>query len=62
MNRISSFINECQNEFQRINWPTAQETARMTTVVIMLSGAIAAFLGAIDYGLLTVLNGYLSNS
>ena len=59
MNRIASFAAECRNEFQRINWPTGRETARMTAVVIILSGGIAAFLGAVDFGLLSVLNSYL---
>lgn len=59
MSRITSFIEESKAEFRRINWPTAGETARMTFVVIAMSLGVAAFLGAIDFGLLYGLNEYL---
>ena len=59
MNRLISFFAEARAEFGKINWPTTQETVRMTAVVIILSIGIAAFLGAVDYGLLYVLNNYL---
>ena len=59
MNRLISFCTEARAEFGKINWPTTQETARMTAVVVILSIAIAAFLGAVDFGLLYLLNNYL---
>ena len=59
MNRLISFFTEARAEFGKINWPTAQETMRMTVVVVVLSIGIAAFLGAVDYGLLHLLNNYL---
>jgi len=36
-------------EFQRVNWPSFQETTRLTTVVIVMSLSIAVFLGVVDY-------------
>ncbi len=59
MSRISSFVEESKAEFKRINWPTMQETVRMTTVVIVMSLAVAAFLGAVDFSLLYGLNQYI---
>ena len=59
MNRLIAFFTEARAEFGRINWPTAQETIRMTAVVVVLSIGIAIFLGAIDFGLLYLLNNYL---
>ncbi len=59
MNRLTSFFTEARAEFSKINWPTAQETIRMTAVVVVLSIGIAAFLGAVDYALLYALNNYL---
>ncbi len=59
MNRLTSFFTEARAEFGKINWPSAKETVRMTAVVVMLSIGIAAFLGAVDYGLLYALNNYL---
>lgn len=59
MNRLISFFTEARAEFAKINWPTAQETVRMTAVVVVLSIGIATFLGAVDYALLYALNNYL---
>ncbi len=59
MNRLITFFTEARAEFGRINWPTMQETIRMTAVVIVLSVGIALFLGIIDFGLLYALNNYL---
>ena len=59
MNRLIAFFTEARAEFSRINWPTMQETIRMTVVVVVLSVVIAVFLGAIDFGLLYLLNNYL---
>ena len=60
MSRLSSFVKDCQGEFAHINWPSRQETIRMTVVVILLSVGIAAFLGAVDFGFLYALNSYLN--
>ena len=59
MSRFTSFFQEARQEFKRINWPTGQETIRMTLVVIVMSIGIAAFLGAMDFILLYGLNTYL---
>jgi len=48
-NKIKSYIIESKQEFKRVNWPTKQETSRMTMVVIGLSIVTAAFLGALDF-------------
>ena len=33
----------------KVNWPTRQETINYTMVVIGVSAAVSAFLGAMDY-------------
>ncbi|MBI4993532.1 preprotein translocase subunit SecE [Candidatus Wolfebacteria bacterium] len=47
--RLKSYIQESYQEFHRVNWPTRQETVRMTLVVIVMSLAMAVFLGAADF-------------
>lgn len=53
--KISLFINESKREFKRVNWPTAQETIRLTVIVIAISFLTTVFLGLADlvfiYGL-----------
>ncbi len=48
VSRFSSYIQESRLEFKRVNWPTRQETIRMTTMVIGFSLTFAVFLGILD--------------
>lgn len=59
MNRVKLFFQESKQEFNRINWPTVQETVNLTAIVILMSIGLAAFLGAIDYALGYILQNYL---
>lgn len=45
------FIKEAKNELFKVIWPTRREIIRITVTVIAISLVVAAFLGAIDYGL-----------
>jgi len=46
--KIKDYIIESYREFLRVNWPTKQETTRLTLVVIGFCVAIALFLGVLD--------------
>ncbi len=46
------FLIEVKNELAKVVWPTRAETAKYTVIVIVFSIAVAAILGAFDYGLL----------
>ncbi len=46
---IKLFFQESQQEFSRINWPTLAETVRLTSMVIIMSLGVAAFLGIFDF-------------
>lgn len=46
--RLTSYIQESRQEFKRVNWPTRQETIRLTGMVIGLSLLFAVFLGVLD--------------
>ncbi|MBI4363219.1 MAG: preprotein translocase subunit SecE [Candidatus Doudnabacteria bacterium] len=45
------FIKEAKNELMKVVWPSRQEILRITIAVILLSLAVALFLGAVDFGL-----------
>ena len=49
------FFKEAQQELKKVNWPTRKETARLTAFVVVLSLAIAAFLGVLDIIFLKIL-------
>lgn len=47
-NRIKLFLEESKQEFKRVNWPSFQETARLTMIVVVFSLLTAVFLGVLD--------------
>jgi preprotein translocase subunit SecE len=53
--RIKLFLTESKQELKRVNWPRREETVRYTIFVVVLSLAVAAFLGILDYIFIQVL-------
>jgi len=49
MQKLWTFIKEARAELKKVNWPTREQTAKFTGVVIGVSLAVAVFLGALDY-------------
>ncbi len=49
LNKIKLFLQESRKELMRVNWPTREETMRLTGIVIVISVAIASFLGVFDF-------------
>lgn len=49
ISKIKSFFQESVQELKRVDWPTRQETTRLTIIVIIISLAVAIFLGALDF-------------
>jgi len=47
--RLITFIKESRIELKKVTWPTRQETTRYTAAVIVISVAVALFLGGLDY-------------
>lgn len=47
--KLTAFLQESRQELLRVNWPSRQETLRLTLAVIALSLIVALFLGALDF-------------
>lgn len=47
--RIRTFFTEARTEIRHVNWPTRNETIRLTAIVVGLSLVLALILGAFDY-------------
>jgi preprotein translocase subunit SecE len=47
-NKVRVFINETIGELRKVNWPTRQEAINLTTIVLIVIAAMAAFLGLLD--------------
>lgn len=49
-----TFIREVIAELKKVTWPTRAETIKLTAVVIVLSVAVGAFIGALDITFLKI--------
>ena len=49
-NALVTYIKESRVELLKVTWPTRQEVIQHTLVVVVVSIALAAFLGGLDYG------------
>ncbi len=59
MNRIITFLKESRVELKKVRWPTREEAIRYTMSVILISAALAVFLGGLDYLFQFVLNTFV---
>lgn len=50
MSKITRYFQESLEEMKKVTWPTKKETYNYTILVIVISLAVAAFLGLLDYG------------
>lgn len=48
------FIREVSTELRKVNWPTRQETLKLTVVVIAVSVLVGGFIGGLDILLLNI--------
>jgi len=53
------FIKEARVEMSKVVWPTKKDVVRITINVVVLSLLMAAFLGLVDYGLLTLVENFI---
>ena len=57
--RLITFLKEAKIELKKVAWPTRQETVRYTAMVIVISAALAMFLGIADFGFRTLLDKFI---
>lgn len=48
-NKVVNYIRESRDELKKVVWPSRKETIKYTLIIIGISLAVAAFLGAIDF-------------
>jgi len=49
ISKAVTFVKEAKIELSKVTWLTKQQTLRYTLLVIVISLAVAAFLGTLDY-------------
>lgn len=57
--RFTTFLKESRVELKKVTWPTREETIRYTIMVVIISGFVALFLGALDFLFQFLLNTFI---
>ena len=58
--RAVTFVSEAWSEMKKVTWPTRNETYAATSVVLIVTGIVALFLGLVDFILSYIVQGILS--
>lgn len=48
-NKIITFFKEVKTQLKKVNWLSRKETIKYTTIVIVVSTLVAAFLSSLDF-------------
>jgi preprotein translocase SecE subunit len=60
MAKIIQFFMEVKSELSKVVWPSRQDTAKYTGMVVVTSLAVAAILGAADYALVQLIQKFIN--
>lgn len=55
INKLVQYIKDSKNEVKKVTWPTKKEIKQHTVLVIIISLAVAVFLGVVDLVLTKVI-------
>ena len=59
INKIITFLGEVRLELKKVNWPSNDQILRYTLIVIVVSVAVAIFLGGLDFVFTILLNKFV---
>lgn len=59
MSKIISFLSEVKQELEKVTWPKRNTVLNYLSLVIVISAIVAAFVGAVDFGLTKLLENFL---
>ena len=54
-----AFAQDILAELKRVNWPTREQTNRLTVIVVAVSIAVGIMLGAVDFIFYWIINGLI---
>lgn len=49
MKPVLNYLSEVRVELSKVVWPTKVEVVKLTLIVLLISGAVALYVGALDY-------------
>ena len=53
--RLNKHFKDTGSELKKVSWPTKKELVRMTGIVLIFIAIFAVVVGAMDYGLLNLM-------
>lgn len=59
MPKIQAFFKEVYVEMRKVNWLTRSDLLRYTFIVVVVTIAVAAFLGGLDYLFSTLIQKFI---
>jgi preprotein translocase subunit SecE len=59
-NAVVRYLKETRAELRKVTWPTRQEARTLTTIIVIVTVAMAIFLGTLDYIFQIVSTGVIS--
>lgn len=54
--RLISYLKESRNELAHVIWPKREAVIKLTLIVFLITGVIALYVGALDYGFVRLLS------
>ena len=49
MNKVTAYLRGVREELRKVIWPKRSEVVKLTATVVIMSVAVGAYLGALDY-------------
>lgn len=59
--KIIDYFRETKGELKHVSWPTKTQTTAFTVIVIIVSFAVAYFLGFFDFGFSYLIKQFILN-
>ncbi|GMU74432.1 MAG: hypothetical protein AMXMBFR44_6290 [Candidatus Campbellbacteria bacterium] len=59
MSRFIQYLKDTQTELKHVSWPTRRQAAIFTVIVVVISIATAAYLGALDWAFTWVVESFV---
>ncbi len=49
MKKVTKYLKEVRVELKKVVWPTREEVAKLTLIVVAISAIVGIYLGGLDY-------------
>ena len=61
MKKVIKYLKEVRVELKKVVWPTKEEVAKLTLIVVAISIIVGVYLGGLDYIFTKMLGSIITN-